>query len=376
MNYRSLDLIKEIEDILKFWLDRGVYGFRCDVINKIYKTSLDDDNTPSPFVRGEKYYLNSDQNFQILIKFRTNVLDNYDTFLVGETFGIDYKSAKRFIDERCLDMFFEFDHAAADKDPNNPLFKAKFSVKRLIEPIFRWQHEIGWMANYLENHDQLRSVSRYGDDGRYHKESAKLLALFLLTLKGTPFIYQGEEIGMRNLKDRTIENCKDISLLSNVKTLANKLNIPLKESFNILNQTENRDHTRTPMQRNKQVNAGFNKGSKPWIDTGNDYAQINVEDELNDEDSILNFYKKLIHFRNNNETLIDGDILEEIISDNIVAYFRRYNDEKLFVLLNFSASPARYNTKYNLELLISNYKDKDISFDNLPPYYAGLYRIS
>lgn len=374
LNYHNEDVIKEVEDILSFWLDKGVYGFRCDVINKIYKSSYEDDLTSTKAIKGEKYYLNSDGNIEILKRFRKDVLNNYDTFLVGETFGIDKQSSDRFLNEGCLDMFFEFEHVFADRNQKSPLYTKKFSAKQLVQPIFKWQKQANWIANYLENHDQPRSVSRYGDENKYYKQSSKLLALFLLTLKGTPFIYQGQEIGIKNIKNNTIEKCKDVSAIYNAKALAKSKNISIEEAFKIIDKTENRDHARNIMQWDNSVNAGFNIGHPSWINLEYD-ASINVENELNDEDSILNFYKKLIKFRNEDEVLISGDFIEEKVSDSLVTYYRIFKDKKYLIILNFSKRSTKYLTDKKLKLLISNYPISEFDLTSIKPYFAGIFSV-
>ena len=163
LNYKNHLVVEEIKDIIRFWLDKGVYGFRCDVINCIYKTTLKNDNPFKLFDKGSKYYFNQDGFFKIMGEIRRDVLDSYDTFLLGETSHIDAKMGKKFIDDRVLDTFFEFDHMFSRMHKALPVFKKKFSPKYMMEKIKYWQDSIPWMANYLENHDQLRSISSYGD---------------------------------------------------------------------------------------------------------------------------------------------------------------------------------------------------------------------
>ena len=373
LNYHNEEVIKEVEDILRFWLDKGVYGFRCDVINKIWKSSLKDDHTRALYFKGLKYYSNQDNMFKILTRFRTEVLDNYDTFLVGETGELNKEVGNRFLNKRCLDMFFEFDHTNADK-AFLPIFKGKFKTKKLVKPIFKWQKIVPWIALYLENHDQLRSVNRYGNADKYYKESAKMLALFLLTLKGTPFIYQGEEIGMLNYEQVKYEDCKDVAALYTTETVQKLLKFSRDKAFKMVNETINRDHARVPFAWSNSINGGFNEGHETWLKVNDLYKKINVEDEEKDPNSILNFYKKLIKFRNNNDVLRFGDFKDEYVKKNIVSYYRNYEGKNYLIVLNFSDKKAKYCNLLNVKTLISNYEN-EVDFNNLPPYFAGIFEV-
>ncbi len=374
LNYSNPEVINEVEDVLRFWLDKGVYGFRCDVINHIYKSTLKNDYSHLLYNRGVKYYSNQDQMFKILTKIRTDVLDNYDTFLVGETGELDKESGNRFLNERCLDMFFEFDHVYADKSKIIPVFKRKFNAKRLVTPIFKWQKDVPWIANYLENHDQLRSINRYGDTGKYYKESGKMLAVFLLSLKGTPFIYQGEEIGALNIPEAKLLDCKDVAAVTATQTVKGILKLSDEKSFKLVNETINRDHARTPMQWSNKINGGFNEGHETWIKVNPLFEKINVEDELKDEDSILNFYKEMIKFRNESDVLKFGDFKEETVKKDIVSFFRTYEGKTYQIILNFSGKKVKNCEILSFKCLISNY-GKDVKLDEIPPYFGGVFEV-
>ena len=374
LNYHNEEVIKEVESILKFWLDKGVYGFRCDVINHIYKTSLKDDHSRILYNKGIKYYGTQDGMFKILTRFRTEVLDNYDTFLVGETGNITIEDGNRFINERCLDTFFEFDHSGADKNKFIPILKAKLKPKKLVKPIFKWIKGVPWLGVYLENHDQLRSVNRYGNVDKYYKESAKLLALFLLSLKGTPFIYQGEELGCLNYREFSMSDCKDIAAITATKTVERLLKVSEKKAFKLVNETTNRDHARNPMPWNRSVNGGFNEGHETWLKVNDLYQSINAEDEEKDPDSILNFYKKMIKFRNESDVLKFGDFKDEIVTNKLITYYRTYQNKTYQIVLNFSDKIIKYCGLLNLKLLISNYEGQE-NFKTLPPYFAGIFEV-
>lgn len=374
LNYYNEDVIKEVEDILKFWLDKGVYGFRCDVINNIYKSSFKDDSIFKLYLKGAKYYANQDGMYKVLKRFRTEVLDKYDTFLVGETGYIDKDIGNKLLNERCLDMFFEFDHIYADKSRTIPVIKRKFSAKRLMDALFYWQDNVPYIANYLENHDQLRSISRYGDENKYYLESGKLLALLLLSLKGTPFIYEGEEIGMLNYKNFTLEETNDIAARTTVETVKSILHCSKKRAWKMVNETINRDHARSPMQWSALKNGGFNSGHKTWLKVNENYGEINVLKSLNDKNSILNFYKKMIAFRNDNDVLKYGEFEKGKTSNKINYFFRKYQDKEYLILLNFSKKEEQFEFDFDLKLLISNYQ---IFTENaaIPPYFAGIFEV-
>ena len=192
LNYHNPEVINEVERILKFYLDKGVAGFRCDVINQIYKTSLENGKFRF-FNCGKEHYESQEENFNILKRFQDNVISKYPgAFLVGETSNITPEIGNKFLSRGCLQLFFEFEHAFCDMNGFIPIFKKKFKPKNLINPLLKWQDEVPWIGAYLENHDQRRSVTRFGNEEKYWKESAKALAMFLLSLKGTPFIYQGQ----------------------------------------------------------------------------------------------------------------------------------------------------------------------------------------
>lgn len=374
LNYKCSDIIDEVENILKFWLDKGVYGFRCDVINHIYKTTLKNDYSHLLFNKGQKYYCNQDGMFDVLSKFRNDVLDSYDTFLVGETGLLTKEIANKFLKTRTLDMFFEFDHIWADKSKHIPILKLKFKAKKLAKPILNWQIDVPWIANYLENHDQLRSVSRYGNDEKFHKESAKMLAIFLMSLKGSIFIYQGEEIGIKDFKEFHFNESNDVAAKMAFKTAKSVLHLSDKKIEKMINETINRDHARSPMQWSNSTNAGFNEGGETWLKVNPSYKEINVEDELKDDNSILNFYKKIIKVRNENDVLKFGETRPIKISNSIVSYLRVYNDRIYIVILNFSSKVKKFNVKFNKSLIISNYEIKND--DNIfPPYFGGIYEV-
>ena len=372
LNYHSEELIEEVKNILKFYLDKGVYGFRCDVINQIYKTSLEDGKFRF-FNRGKEHYESQPMNHVILKRLREEVLDNYDTFLVGETSNITPEIGREFLKNRELDMFFEFDHSMCDMNKLIPIFKKKFKPYNLIKPMFKWQTAVDWIGVYLENHDQRRSVTRYGNEDKYHKESSKALGMFLLSLKGTPFVYQGQEIGMTDLKNNTIEDLDDCLSKSAIQSARDILHISEEKAFNLVNKTVNRDHARTPFQWENSLNAGFNNGNKTWLKINDNYQNvINVKDQENDPNSILNFYRQMIKVRNENDTLKFGEFIKVKSNKNVAKFIIQSEEETLLVVVNLSNKTIK-DKRDDLEVLISTHENPSLTV--LRPYEGVVYKL-
>ncbi len=376
LNYHNEEVIKEVENILKFWLDKGVYGFRCDVINKLYKTSFED-GKKAFFNCGCEHYANQEGNFQVLERFRKDVLDNYDTFLVGETFGITPEIGNEYLRRRCLDMFFEFEHNGKDTYSKVQIIKRKYDPAFVLKQLFKWQKEVDWMSVYLENHDQLRSINRYGDIKKYYLESGKALATLLLTLRGTIFIYQGEELGMLDYRSQRYEEINDCATLTAIKT-AKKICPFFSRNFivKLCNKTVNRDNSRSPFLWNRSINAGFNIGEKPWLKPNEIYKEgINVEDELKDNNSILNYYKKLIKFHNQSDILKFGSVSRLPSNKKIAKFIREYEGKKLLIIVNITKNKIKENLiEYlNKPILFSNYEEHSAKY--LKPYEAIIFQI-
>lgn len=374
LNYHNEDVIKEIESILKFWLDKGVYGFRCDVINSLWKTSLKNGKRRITQT-GKEFYEDQPLNHELLKRFRKDVIDKYDAFLVGEDASATIDVANKYIDNKELEMLITFEHQYIDKFKSIPLFKKHFCPAKLLKILFSYQESCHYNALYFENHDQLRSVSRFVNK-KYHDEGAKAYAMLLLTLKGTPFIYNGEEIGMTNLSEKIkhVEDAKDV-VVYNIYDLLRKFKFPKKLALN-LTHTSNRDNERTPMQWNDRINAGFNKGWKPWLNVNSNYLDknINVSYEENDPDSILNFYKKLIEMRNNNDILKKGTIKRLSSNPNVAKYVREYKGKKLLIIINLSSRKIYDKNVFDRKLIITNYRQDSLDF--LPPYFCAIYTIA
>lgn len=364
LNYRNPAVLGEIEDIMRFWLDKGISGFRCDVINIIYKASLDD-GIKKLVLTGSEHYISRNGTHEILRRLRKDVLEHYDCFTVGETVFVTPQTARDFCskDRGELDMLFSFEHMESDQFLVK-WFKRRFRAARFADAIARWQNSLEWNANYFENHDQPRSVSRFGDDTAYWKESAKMLAVFLLSLRGTPYIYQGQEIGMTNFDFKTMAQIRDIES-HNVYRFLRSRHVPKGLCWNII-RASCRDNARTPMQWNSSANAGFTDGD-PWLGVNQNYRRINVEDQKKDPSSIRSFYKDMIALRHNSETLRYGTFLAGRISNRLVSFDREHNGERLTVLLSFSQKTQRASCPGKILIASSGRSEYD---GILAPYEA------
>ena len=369
LNWNNPKVMEEIKSVISFWLDKGIYGFRCDVINIIYKSSLKD-GKKSLVLTGREFYHSQPGMHQILKKIRKDVLDRYDTMTVGETVLVNTKQANDLVrpENKELDMVFGFEHMETDQI-NNKWFRKKFKPKKFIKVLTKWQEEVFWNANYLENHDQPRSVSRFGDDKKYHLESAKMLALLNLTLKGTPYIYQGEEIGMTNGDFKSLDEYKDIET-HRIMALAKRLHFP-KWFKNRMLRLSSRDHARTPMQWNEQ--GGFTEGN-PWLKVNGNTKTINVSNQEKDESSILMFYRALIKLRKEHQALINGSFEPIYTKRNIFIYRRKNDNESLVTVLNFSKKTVKIKIKINGQVILSNMKDRVQHNQTIRPFEAYLIK--
>lgn len=370
LDWHNPKVLDEVETILRFWLDKGVYGFRCDVINQIWKEDLND-GKKSLWVTGQEKYLMKEENHRILRQIYEDVFSKYDCMVVGETYNVDFKNARRFTDKE-LDLAFQFDTVNSDRFLV-PIFKTKFKPKKFKKTFFDWQRELDWNTLFLENHDQPRSINRFGDTKKYFKESAKELAMILLTLRGTPFLYQGEEIGMTDYPLFQPEEYKDpvnFWLLD----LLPKFHFSKKKTLQLIHNC-NRDNARTPMQWGKGENADFTSGNETWLPVNPNYPEINVEVEEKDQDSILSFYRQLIQFRKEEPALLYGTFEPIKTKGSIMAFYRSYQGEMLFVLLNLTKKNQRLPHKISSlvgQVLFSNYSHAGFTFKKRLRPYEGL----
>ncbi|KXY70958.1 glucohydrolase [Bacillus cereus] len=390
LNWENEKLREEVYDMMRFWLDKGVTGFRLDVINLISKDQqfLNDDGSTATS-DGRKYYTDGPRVHEYLQEMNRNVFEGKDVITVGEMSSttidncIKYSNPKR----NELSMTFSFHHLKVDYPNGDKWTKADFDFIKLKEIMSNWQIEMqkgrGWNALFWCNHDQPRIVSRFGDDKEYRNESAKMLATAMHMLQGTPYIYQGEEIGMTNPKFESIEQYRDVESL-NIYDIKLEEGLSKEEIIGILKQ-KSRDNSRTPMQWNEEMNSGFTT-STPWISVAENYKEINVEKALEDKESVFYHYKKLIELRKTYDVITEGEyaILDEN-DPKIWAYTRTTESEVLLVINNFYGEEITYSVPAHVQLdgmkqevLLSNYKDssKDITNLDLRPYESIVYRYT
>ena len=338
LNYRNPKVIEEIKEIMHFWLKKGAAGFRCDVINVIYKSSFDD-GIHKIAVTGREHFISQEGMHEILQELHRDVLDHYDCFTVGESVMVSLKDARLMCspERKELDMIFCFDHLQVDRLIEKYVPK-KFKASKLLKVLTKWQLGLPWNAVYLENHDQPRIVSHYGNDGEYQERSAKMLATLLLTLKGTPFIYQGQEIGMTNFDFSNTSQINDLETLGVDKILRSYW-IPAFLRWKWVMPCS-RDNARTPMQWSAEAGAGFTTG-EPWLSINKNHTKINVEEQKKRASSVWQFYKNMITLRASVETLKYGDFAPVYSDKQVMAYTRTIQgDEQYAIILNFSDKPA------------------------------------
>ncbi|MDR0783845.1 MAG: alpha-glucosidase [Propionibacteriaceae bacterium] len=342
LNYDNPAVIEEVKQVLRFWLDRGVAGFRCDVINLLHKTSFDD-GRGGPILRGIEHYQTQLGTHRILQELRREVWEPYGAFTVGESFGVNLPEAQALTnpDPGELDVVFYFDHLEVDRIINRYGPKP-FSAAKLMERLTTWQHGLDWNALYLENHDQPRIVSHYGDDKKYWARSANLLATMLLTLRGTPFLYQGQEIGMTNFDYTSFDQLDDVESF-NVAALMKRFGLPRGLRWRLIRQAS-RDNARTPVQWDSWPGAGFTTG-KPWLAINANATWLNYAAQDSDPHSVLNFYRRLIRLRRSCPTLLEGGF-EPLYADRALMIYRRTPvdgsaDPAYTIWLNFSGRTVK-----------------------------------
>ncbi|MEK5278553.1 MULTISPECIES: glycoside hydrolase family 13 protein [Paenibacillus] len=388
LNWENPQLREELYKMITFWLDKGVDGLRMDVINMISKveglpSSHRGGLAPGELAWGGEYYMNGPRVHEFLHEMNDKVLSNYNIMTVGETPGATVEDAILYTDEerKELQMVFQFEHMDVDSGPDGKWDVAPWTLSKLRDILHKWQVGLadkGWNSLYLNNHDQPRMVSRFGDDGKYRVISAKMLATLLHTLKGTPYIYQGEEIGMTNVKFTAIEHYKDIEILNMYREKVTEGGADPNSVLNAIH-IKGRDNARTPMQWDDSANAGFTEG-EPWLKVNPNYKEINVEQALADSDSIFYYYQRLLALRKKNPIMAYGEyklLLPE--HEDIYAYTRTLDDEKWLVLLNFNEVPQTVDLSAELskatELIIGNYPDDAPTRELLRPYEARVYRL-
>lgn len=368
LNYQNEAVIEAVEDVMRFWLRKGVAGFRCDVINLLYKSSLEDGKKKFALT-GSEHYISTEGLHELLKRFNAEVFSRYKCFTVGETVFVTPEMAKDLISPKRkeLNAVFSFEHMETDCFGIKWLLRP-FSPNRFFKALTKWQTSLEWNALYFENHDQPRSVSRFGDDKRYHDESAKALATLLLTLRGTVFIYQGQEIGMTNFDFTDMSMIRDVESL-NIWKLAEKMHIPKCLRWKMI-KTKGRDNARTPMQWGPVNSGGFTSG-EPWLPTNNNYTEINVFRQDRVSESVLGYYKRLIFIRNTNEVFKQGRFREVYRHNGVYAFDRVFGGVSLTTVVNLT--PYKKRVPLSGAALISNYGFERIDGELLP-YEAAIIR--
>ena len=383
LNMANPKVREEVKDIMRFWLDMGVDGFREDVITYISKAEgLPSAKVKLPAATGMQYYTNLPKVHDYLAEFKHDVLDFYDCFTVGEGPRMEPDVALSYVREgkdKVLDMMINFSHMEADCFITDFLQKP-FDLLKLKKAFTKWQKAMygkGWNALYMENHDHPRVISRYGSE-KYRVESGKSIAASYLFQRGTPFVYQGQEIGMLNTPLGSLDEYKDIMTHNNAR-IARSLGLG-KSTVLKLAQKASRDNARTCMQWSDAPNAGFTEGS-PWFVVNDNYRKINVESQQNDPDSLLNFYRDALQFRRDNPVVVYGDYVEHLPkSRELFVYERNLAGKKLLVICSYSEKPVRFDAPEGIHLdegkqVFGNYENNFVISNGFTtrPYEMRVY---
>ena len=381
LNWDNPAVRQDVFDMMNWWLKKGVDGFRMDVISLISKEPGLPDKEPG--INGYATFnvsANGPHVHEYLQEMRQEALNNADTITVGECSGVTLEEAKKYArsDEKELNMVFQFEHMDVDSDEKAGKWTTrKMDLRNLKKILTRWQkglQDIAWNSLYWENHDQPRSVSRFGNDSDEYREiSAKMLATCIHMMQGTPYVYQGEELGMTNCPFNTLDNFRDLESINAFHELTEQGKMTEEDMMAAIGY-KGRDNARTPMQWDDSAYAGFSTAT-PWIMVNPNYTKINAKDQINREDSVFKYYQKLIKLRHESELIVYGTY-DLILDDDkdIYAYIRTLGDEKLIVYCNFSENTREVEIPeefVNGKVLISNYRDAKANQKiTLRPYEA------
>ena len=386
LNYSNPKVMQEIKEILHFWLKKGVDGFRCDVITLLSKTKGLPNGFPKIALVGSEHYIDGPLMEQYLAQLQ-EVLSQYDAFTVGESVFINVAKALRYTTEgrEYLNTVFAFDHTSADNYFGVKQLVRKFSLRRLKTSIRTWQQGLygkSWNTLFWENHDQARVVGRYVSADKNREQGAKLMATVMMTLSGTPFIYQGQELGTTSARMTNIDDYRDVESLRSYNTL--------KKVFGKRGAMKriaycSRDNARTPMQWDDSKNAGFTDGDETWLKVNPNYVEINAKVTEQDEKSVLHYYKKLIALRKTDKAFVYGTYEDYFKRSNkLWAYKRESEYGTLFVVCNFANKPTRFTPPKQVvadgeyRRVISNYDDAPDTLQKttLRPYEAIVYKLN
>lgn len=385
LNWENPKVRDEVYDIMKFWLDNGADGFRLDVASMYSKRAGLPDGKVHKGCIGAEHYQNGPRIHEFFHEMHSRVMDQYpDMMTVGETSAVTIEEAKKYagFDTNEMNMVFQFEHVKLEYVDGDKFTLKPVKLSDFKKVMSKWQTEldgVAWNSLYLANHDQPRSVSRWGNDKEFRKESAKMLYTMLLTMQGTPYIYQGEEIGMTNVKYPSIEDYQDIQIRNAWKERVVEQGQdpePLMKAIEYIG----RDNGRTPMQWDDSENGGFTDGN-PWLKTNENYKYINVKESLEDENSIFHYVQKLIKLRHKTPVAVYGHFKEYYPESEALYVYNRWMEEKnLMVILNFTDQSQQFKVPAdiqprNSEIYISNYGRRDQLRDTvLKPYEAIVYK--
>lgn len=383
VNWENPEVREALYDTVNWWLDKGIDGFRIDAISHIKKREGFPD-MPNP--KNEKYVSSFDMHMNqkgihtFLQEFKDRTYANYDVMTVGEANGVKIDEADLWVgkEQGKMDMIFQFEHLGLWDAETNP----DLDIVELKKVLTRWQKGLekeGWNALFIENHDKPRVVSTWGNDEEFWYQSATSMGAMYFLMQGTPFIYQGQEIGMTNVQFDSIEDYDDVAV-KNMYRIKREEGVSHEDIMAVI-WASSRDNSRTPMQWNNKVNAGFTNGT-PWMKVNPNYTEINVEKQEQDEKSILNFYKKMISLKKENEIFTYGtyDLLLED-DKQIYAYTRTLGEDQVVVITNLSKKEAVFETELSLNsenLLLANEEvaaHGDVTRISLKPYEARVYRV-
>ncbi|MBT2687320.1 alpha-glucosidase [Bacillus sp. ISL-47] len=383
LNWEKKEVRDALYDTVNWWLDKGIDGFRIDAISHIKKRPGFPD-MPNPkkkkYVSSFDMHMNQEGIHGFLKEFKDRTYANYDVMTVGEANGVTVDEADLWVGEEKgkMDMIFQFEHLGLWDAETNP----ELDIVELKKVLTRWQKGLegdGWNALFIENHDKPRVVSTWGNDDKYWHQSATSMGAMYFLMQGTPFIYQGQEIGMTNVHFPSIEDYDDVAV-KNLYRIKKEEGMAHQAIIEII-WASSRDNSRTPMQWSTKENAGFTTG-QPWMKLNPNFTNINVEVQSQDEGSILSFYKKMIRLKKENDVFTYGQydlLLEE--DKQIYAYTRTSEVDQVVVITNLSAKEAGFKSEFMLsfdQLLLNNYaveKHEDFDSFNLKPYEARVYRI-
>jgi alpha-glucosidase len=384
LNWENAEVRDAVYEMIRWWLDKGIDGFRVDAISHIKKKDgLPDMPNPESldFVSSFEGHMNQEGIQEYLKELKKQTFAQYDIMTVGEANGVKIEQADEWVGEvnGKFNMIFQFEHLGLWDKGNN----GSVDLVQLKKTLTKWQKGLegnGWNALFLENHDQPRSVSTWGNDEEYLNESAKALATMYFLMQGTPFIYQGQEIGMTNVRFDSIDDYDDVAM-KNYYEIERKKGRSHEDIMEII-WTKGRDNSRTPMQWDNTVNGGFSN-AKPWLGVNDNYTFINVEEQEKDSSSILNFYKQMISVRKTEEVFIYGNY-DLILDDHeqIYAYTRTFGDKVGLVISNISSETTYYDYHQlpvsSEQLVLQNYQvqeHKDVTNFELQPWETRVYII-